>query len=185
MSLRGQKGCKSESSKLGKIFFFNVPSRHTLVLFWLDQEFGLHRNHLESCFPCSSGIFPASYSSVLSALHFFLNEIGQLINSGYSTKPKFQQQQYYLWNWSEGRELFKYSSTLRKQAIWNALLFWNSFLSCAFLHFPLVFFLLNSVTQAIHLLNIPYATVPPLLIFLNVYLNVSLPTKCGMILEHL
>ena len=123
MSLRGQKGCKSESSKLGKIFFFNVPSRHTLLLFWLDQEFGLHRNHLESCFPCSSGIFPASYSSVLSALHFFLNEIGQLINSGYSTKPKFQQQQYYLWNWSEGRELFKYSSTLRKQAIWNALYF--------------------------------------------------------------
>ena len=51
MSLRGRKGCKYESSKLGKFFSFNVPSRHTLVLFWLDQEFGLHRNHLESCFP--------------------------------------------------------------------------------------------------------------------------------------
>lgn len=169
---------------MGKNFFFNVPSRHTLVLFWLDQEFGLHRNRLESCFPWSSGIFPASYSSVPSALHFFLNEIGQLINSGYSTKPKFQQQQYYLWNWIEGHELLKYSSTLRKQAIWNAPLFWNSFLSHVFLHFPLVFLLRKSVMQAIHLWNVCYAIVSPLLVLLNMYVNVSLPTKCGMILEH-
>lgn len=126
---------------MGENFFYNVPSRYTLVLFWLDQDFGLHRNRLESCFPWSSGIFPASYSSVLSALHFPLNETGQLINCGYSTKPKLQQQQYYLWIWTEGHELFKYSSTLRKLAIWNALLFFqNSFLSCVFHHFPLPFF---------------------------------------------
>lgn len=142
----GKEAINLNQSKLGKNFFFNVPSRHTLVLFWLDQEFGLHRNHLESCFPWNSGIFPASYSSVLSALHFFLNEIGQLINSGYSTEPKFQQQQYYLWIWIEGHELFKHSSTLRKLAIWNIpLLFWNSFLSCVFHYFPLNFFLIVSV----------------------------------------
>lgn len=76
---------------MGGNFFCNVPSRYTLVLFWLDQDFGLHRNRLESCFPWSSGIFPASYSSVLSALHFPLNETVQLINCGYSTKPKLQQ----------------------------------------------------------------------------------------------
>lgn len=136
---------------MGEIFFFNVPSRHTLVLFWLDQDLGLHRNHLESWFPWSSGIFPASFSSVLSALHFFFNEKGQLINSGYSTKPKFQQQQYYLWIWAEGHELFKYSSTLRKLAVWNIpLLFWNTFLSWVFHHFPLTVFLTVSCRAFIY-----------------------------------
>lgn len=170
---------------MGKIFIFNVPSRHILVLFWLDWDRGLHRNHLESCFPWSSGIFPASYSSVLSALHFFLNEIGQLINSGYRTKPKFQQQQYYLWIWIEGQELFKNSSVLRKLAIWNVpLLFWNIFLSCVFQHFPLTIFLPNSVKQVLHLSNVCYAITLPLLTFLNICLSVSLPTKYSMIFEN-
>lgn len=120
------------------------------MLFWLDQEFGLYRNHLENCFPWNSGIFPASYSSVLSALHFSLNETGQLINSGDSTKPKFQQQQYYLWIWIESHELLKHSSTLRKLALCNIpLLFWNSCLSCVFYHFPPAFFLTNSAHSSL------------------------------------
>lgn len=164
---------------MGENFVFNVPSRHTLVLFWLDWDFGLHRNHLESRFPWSSGIFPASYSSVLSALHFFLNEIGQLISCGYSTKPKFQQQQYYLWIWIEGHELFKYSSTLRKLAIWNALLlFWNPFCPVfSIIYFYLLFSLIVSCRHSfIECLLCNYvATSCP-----NMSLNVSFLTKCGI-----
>lgn len=101
LSLKGWKGCLNWVN-WGNFSSLMHHQGFTSVLFWLDQVFDLHRNHLESSFPWSSGIFPASYSSVLSALHFFLNEIGQLINSSYSTKPKSQQQQYYLWNWIEG-----------------------------------------------------------------------------------
>lgn len=70
LSLKGWKGCLNWVN-WGNFSSLMYHQGFTSVLFWLDQVFDLHRNHLESSFPWSSGIFPASYSSVLSALHFF------------------------------------------------------------------------------------------------------------------